>query len=259
MTDENQLPSVSDSENFLESEFEAGGEFSTISEVADEIHVPQHVLRFWETRFEQVRPLKRLGGRRYYSKQDLELLRYISQLLYRDGHTVKAVQRILAEEEAKVSAQSQPEAAGSNISQSAENDPVTSSDAAMQETIVSSETTEKTDKEQAAAVSREVSEVARTAPVMTDAEHTAHSSLSGGVSVWHKGLAAEDHMSDEAGASQFSEGESFSHVDNASVSDHSDDINRELRRVNERVKHELTSLLFELEAMRDIFLQEKYL
>lgn len=71
--------------------------FRTISEVADELHVPQHVLRFWETRFEQVRPLKRGGGRRYYRPSDIDLLRYIADLLYTKGYTVKGVQRLLRE------------------------------------------------------------------------------------------------------------------------------------------------------------------
>lgn len=71
--------------------------FRTISEVADELHVPQHVLRFWETRFEQVRPLKRAGGRRYYRPTDIDLLRCIADLLYEKNYTVKGVQKILAE------------------------------------------------------------------------------------------------------------------------------------------------------------------
>ncbi|MBB2175951.1 MerR family transcriptional regulator [Gluconacetobacter johannae] len=71
--------------------------FRTISEVADELHVPQHVLRFWETRFTQVRPLKRGGGRRYYRPDDIELLRRISDLLYVQGYTIKGVQRMLRE------------------------------------------------------------------------------------------------------------------------------------------------------------------
>lgn len=71
--------------------------FRTISEVADELHVPQHVLRFWETRFEQVRPLKRGGGRRYYRPADIELLRTIADLLYDKNYTVKGVQKILAD------------------------------------------------------------------------------------------------------------------------------------------------------------------
>ena len=69
--------------------------FRTISEVADELDVPQHVLRFWETRFSQVRPMKRAGGRRYYRPQDVDLLRGIRRLLYDEGYTIKGVQKIL--------------------------------------------------------------------------------------------------------------------------------------------------------------------
>lgn len=69
--------------------------FRTISEVADELDLPQHVLRFWETRFAQIRPLKRAGGRRYYRPADVVLLRNIRQLLYEDGYTIKGVQRLL--------------------------------------------------------------------------------------------------------------------------------------------------------------------
>jgi DNA-binding transcriptional MerR regulator len=71
--------------------------FRTISEVADELHIPQHVLRFWETRFPQVRPLKRGGGRRYYRPDDIGLLRRIADLLYTQGYTIKGVQRLLRE------------------------------------------------------------------------------------------------------------------------------------------------------------------
>lgn len=71
--------------------------FRTISEVADELKVPQHVLRFWETRFEQVHPLKRGGGRRYYRPEDVDLLRRIATLLYVKGYTIKGVQRVLRE------------------------------------------------------------------------------------------------------------------------------------------------------------------
>jgi DNA-binding transcriptional MerR regulator len=71
--------------------------FRTISEVADELHIPQHVLRFWETKFSQVRPLKRGGGRRYYRPDDIALLRRISDLLYIQGYTIKGVQRLLRE------------------------------------------------------------------------------------------------------------------------------------------------------------------
>jgi DNA-binding transcriptional MerR regulator len=71
--------------------------FRTISEVADELHVPQHVLRFWETKFPQVRPLKRGGGRRYYRPEDVALLRRVADLLYTQGYTIKGVQRLLRE------------------------------------------------------------------------------------------------------------------------------------------------------------------
>jgi len=71
--------------------------FRTISEVADDLHIPQHVLRFWETKFTQVRPLKRGGGRRYYRPDDIALLRRISDLLYIQGYTIKGVQRLLRE------------------------------------------------------------------------------------------------------------------------------------------------------------------
>src|SRR6478672_2312717 len=71
--------------------------FRTISEVADDLDLPQHVLRFWETRFGQIRPLKRGGGRRYYRPDDVELLRGIRTLLYGQGYTIRGVQRILKE------------------------------------------------------------------------------------------------------------------------------------------------------------------
>ena len=71
--------------------------FRTISEVADDLHIPQHVLRFWETKFPQIKPLKRGGGRRYYRPDDIQLLRRISDLLYIQGYTIKGVQRLLRE------------------------------------------------------------------------------------------------------------------------------------------------------------------
>ncbi len=107
-----------DGEPDLEGSFDGGGEddppeaeperqgvrpkkspsaFRTISEVADDLHIPQHVLRFWETRFPQVKPLKRGGGRRYYRPDDIALLRRISDLLYIQGYTIKGVQRLLRE------------------------------------------------------------------------------------------------------------------------------------------------------------------
>lgn len=72
--------------------------FRTISEVAEDLDLPQHVLRFWETRFTQIKPLKRGGGRRYYRPDDVELLRGIRHLLYGEGYTIKGVQRILKEQ-----------------------------------------------------------------------------------------------------------------------------------------------------------------
>ncbi|QBR70353.1 MerR family transcriptional regulator [Beijerinckiaceae bacterium] len=69
--------------------------FRTISEVAEELELPQHVLRFWETRFPQIKPLKRAGGRRYYRPRDIEILRAVKQLLYGEGYTIKGVQRVL--------------------------------------------------------------------------------------------------------------------------------------------------------------------
>ncbi len=71
--------------------------FRTISEVSVELEVPQHVLRFWETKFPQIKPLKRGGGRRYYRPDDVELLRRIQVLLYQDGYTIKGVQKLLRE------------------------------------------------------------------------------------------------------------------------------------------------------------------
>ncbi|MDB5733563.1 MAG: hypothetical protein JWN16_200 [Alphaproteobacteria bacterium] len=71
--------------------------FRTISEVADELDVPQHVLRFWESRFAQIKPVKRAGGRRYYRPDDIDLLKGIRALLYSDGLTIKGVQKVLKE------------------------------------------------------------------------------------------------------------------------------------------------------------------
>lgn len=69
--------------------------FRTISEVAEDLDLPQHVLRFWETRFNQIKPMKRGGGRRYYRPDDVELLKGIRHLLYDQGYTIKGVQKIL--------------------------------------------------------------------------------------------------------------------------------------------------------------------
>jgi DNA-binding transcriptional MerR regulator len=76
----------------------AADAFRTISEVADDLEVPKHVLRFWENRFPQIKPMKRGGGRRYYRPADLDLLRGIRHLLHNEGYTIKGVQKILREQ-----------------------------------------------------------------------------------------------------------------------------------------------------------------
>jgi len=90
--------------------------FRTISEVAQDLDVPQHVLRFWETRFAQIRPLKRGGGRRYYRPEDVALLRLIRELLYDEGYTIKGVQKLmrdggLKQRLAQIEAENAPELA----------------------------------------------------------------------------------------------------------------------------------------------------
>ena len=72
--------------------------FRTISEAADELHVPQHVLRFWETKFAFIRPMKRAGGRRFYRPTDIAVLRGVRRLLHDEGYTIKGVQRLHREE-----------------------------------------------------------------------------------------------------------------------------------------------------------------
>lgn len=90
----------------------APGAFRTISEVADDLSVPQHVLRFWESKFSQVRPLKRGGGRRYYRPEDVTLLRQIRRLLYDEGYKIRGVQKVLREGGRRVAPDGGPEAAG---------------------------------------------------------------------------------------------------------------------------------------------------
>ena len=75
--------------------------FRTIGEVAEELDLPQHVLRFWETKFNQIRPVKRVGGRRYYRPEDVQLVAAIRILLYSEGYTIRGVQRILKEQGAR--------------------------------------------------------------------------------------------------------------------------------------------------------------
>ena len=72
--------------------------FRTISEVSSELGIPQHVLRFWESKFPQVRPLKRGGGRRYYRPEDIEIIRKIRSLLHDEGYTIRGVQKVLGDE-----------------------------------------------------------------------------------------------------------------------------------------------------------------
>ena len=71
--------------------------FRTISEVSRDLSLPQHVLRFWETKFVQIKPIKRGGGRRYYRPEDIELLKGIKYLLYNDGYTIRGVQKVIKE------------------------------------------------------------------------------------------------------------------------------------------------------------------
>lgn len=84
--------------------------FRTISEVAGELDLPQHVLRFWETKFAQVKPMKRAGGRRYYRPEDLVLLRRIRKLLYDDGYTIKGVQKLLRDPSTRSLDMAEPDA-----------------------------------------------------------------------------------------------------------------------------------------------------
>lgn len=91
--------------------------FRTISEVAGELEVPQHVLRFWETKFVQIKPMKRGGGRRYYRPEDVELLRRIRSLLYDDGYTIKGVQKLLRQGAGRL-----PEGEGAETEISAESE-----------------------------------------------------------------------------------------------------------------------------------------
>ena len=79
--------------------------FRTISEVASDLNVPPHVLRFWETKFAQIKPMKRGGGRRYYRPNDIQLLKHIRSLLYVEGYTIKGVQRLLKENGVRTAAQ----------------------------------------------------------------------------------------------------------------------------------------------------------
>jgi DNA-binding transcriptional MerR regulator len=96
--------------------------YRTIREVADSLDLPQHVLRFWETRFPQIRPLKRAGGRRYYRPDDIERLRLIKRLLYDEGYTIKGVQKLFKEQgvQALSAAAASPKASSAEAANAAE-------------------------------------------------------------------------------------------------------------------------------------------
>lgn len=91
------LPSTSPEHVASRGTFKSEAAFRTIAEVASELDLPAHVLRFWESKFPQIKPLKRRGGRRYYRPEDVALLRRIRSLLYTEGYTIKGVQRLLRE------------------------------------------------------------------------------------------------------------------------------------------------------------------
>jgi DNA-binding transcriptional MerR regulator len=91
------IPSTSSEHESNRATFKSPAAFRTIAEVAGELDLPAHVLRFWESKFSQIKPLKRRGGRRYYRPEDVALLRRIRSLLYTEGYTIKGVQRLLRE------------------------------------------------------------------------------------------------------------------------------------------------------------------
>ncbi len=97
--------------------------FRTISEVSNELGVPQHVLRFWETKFAQVKPLKRGGGRRYYRPEDIALLKRIQGLLYDEGYTIKGVQRLFKDGRVKAGAKAKAPAPQERAAEAADRGP----------------------------------------------------------------------------------------------------------------------------------------
>jgi DNA-binding transcriptional MerR regulator len=100
MVDPDSLPETRESQA-PRRPIKSEGAFRTISEVSQDLEVPQHVLRFWESKFTQIKPLKRGGGRRYYRPEDVQLLSQIRDLLYKDGYTIRGVQKLLREPAAK--------------------------------------------------------------------------------------------------------------------------------------------------------------
>ena len=98
MTSEMAVVEIEDGTSSRKSAFA----FRTISEVSKELQVPTHVLRFWESKFSSIKPLKRGGGRRYYRPEDLDLLRQIKSLLYDDGYTIKGVQKLFRDQSKEV-------------------------------------------------------------------------------------------------------------------------------------------------------------
>ncbi len=112
--------------------------FRTISEVSNELGVPQHVLRFWETKFAQVRPLKRGGGRRYYRPEDIALLKRIQGLLYDEGYTIKGVQRLFRDGRVKGGAKAKsppPRESGAEAPSAAAETPKPSAPAAAEKPV----------------------------------------------------------------------------------------------------------------------------
>lgn len=111
----------------------ANNAFRTISEVSEELDVPQHVLRFWETKFTIIKPMKRAGGRRYYRPQDVELLKHIQRLLHDDGYTIKGVQKVFKSARGVSSAIEKAKEAGVETTAEAVSDDLAGTDTAQPE------------------------------------------------------------------------------------------------------------------------------
>lgn len=145
--------------------------FRTISEVSDDVGVPQHVLRFWETKFTQIKPLKRGGGRRYYRPEDIDLLNQIRAWLYDDGYTIKGVQKLLKEGGVPVaSAGRKPGSDKSRRAEQADADHAGADDAATDETETAVEDEADSGKVRAA------TQQPTTGNVLRPTDQSAHSS-----------------------------------------------------------------------------------